>query len=73
MVAHTFNPSTQEAEVGGSLRVWGQPGLQPELQNSQGYMEKPYLKNKQTTPKHPYILHTQSILNINTYIYTTYR
>ena len=27
MVAHTFNPSIQEAEAGGSLLVQGQPGL----------------------------------------------
>ena len=25
---HAFNPSTREAETGGSLRVRGQPGLQ---------------------------------------------
>ena len=25
---HTLDPSTQEAEAGGSLWVWGQPGLQ---------------------------------------------
>jgi hypothetical protein len=29
-VAHTFNPSTQKAEAGGSLWVWGQPGLHHE-------------------------------------------
>jgi hypothetical protein len=28
VVAHTFNPSSQEAEAGGSLGVRGQPGLQ---------------------------------------------
>jgi hypothetical protein len=26
--------------------VWGQPGLQSELQDSQGYTEKPSLKKK---------------------------
>ena len=41
---HTFNPSTQEAEAGGPL---SQPGLQSELQDSEGYREKPCLK-KQT-------------------------
>ena len=46
MVAQAFNPSTEKAEAGGSLG-WGQPGLQSELQDSQGYSEKPYLK-KQT-------------------------
>jgi biotin carboxylase len=40
-VAHTFNPSTQEAEAGGFP---GQPGLQSEFQDSQGYKEKPYLE-----------------------------
>jgi hypothetical protein len=36
-VAHTFNPSTQEAEAG-------------RVQDSQGYTEKPCLKN----PSHPH-------------------
>ena len=30
------------------LWVWGQAGLQSEFQDSQGYIEKPCLKNKQT-------------------------
>jgi hypothetical protein len=41
VVAHAFNPSTWEAEAGG---VQGQPGLQSEFQDSQGYTEKPYLE-----------------------------
>jgi hypothetical protein len=47
VVVHAFNPSTQEAEAGG---VWGQPGLQSEFQDSQGYTERSCLKqtNKQT-------------------------
>ena len=28
MVVHAFNPSTWEAEVGESLQIRGQPGLQ---------------------------------------------
>jgi hypothetical protein len=40
MVVHAFNPSTWEAEAGGSLWVRGQPGLQSEFQDSQGYTEK---------------------------------
>jgi hypothetical protein len=36
-VAHAFDPSTQEAEA-------GQPGLQSECQDSQGYTENPCLK-----------------------------
>jgi hypothetical protein len=43
VVAHTFNPSTREAEAGGFLSS-RQPGLQSEFQDSQGYTEKPCLK-----------------------------
>ena len=49
MVAHTFNTSTGEAEEG---RFWvqGQPGLQSEFQDRQGYTEAPCLEkqNKKT-------------------------
>jgi hypothetical protein len=44
MVVCNFNFSTWEAEVGGSLGVRGQPGLQSEFQDSQGYREKLCLK-----------------------------
>jgi hypothetical protein len=37
MVVHTFNPSTREAEAGGSLGIQGQPGLQSKFQDSQSY------------------------------------
>ena len=37
MLANAFNPSTLEAEAGGSLWVQGQPGLQSKLWDSQGY------------------------------------
>ena len=49
-MAHSFNPSTKEAEAGRSLWVQGQPGLQSEFQDSQGYTEKPCLEkpNNQT-------------------------
>jgi hypothetical protein len=43
VVAHTFSPSTQEAEAGGFLSS-SQPGLQSEFQDSQGYTEKPRLE-----------------------------
>jgi hypothetical protein len=61
VVVHSFNPGTQEAEEGGSLgsRL---PGPQNEFQDSQGYAEKPCLKqlkekekttNKQTNKQPP--------------------
>jgi hypothetical protein len=46
-MVHTCNPSTQKAEAGGSL-VWGQPGLQSELEASLGCMVRPCLKNNKT-------------------------
>jgi hypothetical protein len=46
VVVHTFNPSTGKAEAGGSLRIQGQPDLQTEFQDSQGYKLRPWLKNK---------------------------
>jgi hypothetical protein len=49
MVAHAFDPSTREAEAGGFLR--GQPALQSEFQDSQGYTEKPWLKKPKKKEK----------------------
>jgi hypothetical protein len=46
VVAHAFNPSTQEAEAGRFLSS-SQPGLQSDFQDSQGYTEKLCLE-KQT-------------------------
>ena len=43
---HASNPSTLEAEVGGSLQVRGQSGLQSKLQDRQGYTEKPSLEKQ---------------------------
>jgi hypothetical protein len=45
-VAHAFNPSTLEAEAGGSLWVWSQPCLPSELQDGQNYAKKPCLRRK---------------------------
>ena len=41
VMAHTFNPSTREAEAGRVLSIQGQPGLQREFQDSQSYIVKP--------------------------------
>lgn len=45
MVAHAFNPRTQEAEAGWSLNS-RPPGIQIELQDSQDNTEKPCLSRK---------------------------
>jgi hypothetical protein len=50
VVMHAFNPSTWEAEA-GRFPVRGQPGLQREYQDSQGYREKPCLERKQNKTK----------------------
>ena len=63
MVAHTFNPNTGVEAWGvqmqAGLRVWGQPGLQKEFQDIQGYTERPCLEkheqeqaSKQTEKNH---------------------
>jgi hypothetical protein len=44
MVVHVFNLSTWEAEA-------GQPGLQSEFQDSQGYTENPCLGKPKPKPK----------------------
>jgi hypothetical protein len=46
VVAHAFNPSTWEAEA-----VRGQPGLQSEFQDSQGYRETLSRKTKKKKEK----------------------
>jgi hypothetical protein len=72
-VAHAFNPSTREAEAEGQrgrgaereaerqrqVDFWvrGQPGLQSEFQDSQGYTEKPCLeKQKKQKQKNSYTI-----------------
>ena len=47
-MVHTFNPSTWEAEAGGSLSVQGQADLQSKFQDSQGYTETPCLGEEGT-------------------------
>ena len=54
MVAHTFTPSTREAEAGGSLWVQDQPGLQSKLHDSQDYVEKPCLEKQAKKKKKSY-------------------
>jgi hypothetical protein len=49
VVGHTFNPSTWEAETVGCLWTQGQPGLQSEVQDSQGYIEKTLSRKTKTT------------------------
>ena len=48
MLAHAFNPSTEEAEAGRSLSS-SQPGLLNKFQDRQCYIEKPYGKTATTT------------------------
>jgi hypothetical protein len=54
-MAHTFNPSTQEAEAGRSLWVQGQPGLQSEFQDIQGYIVTHCLKKAEKKEKKSYV------------------
>ena len=51
VVVHVFDPSTQEAEAGGSLCVQGQPGLHREFQDGQGYIVRPCLKKQTKSPR----------------------
>ena len=46
VMAGAFNLSTQEADTGRSLWVWGQPGLKNKFQDNQSYTEKPCLKKQ---------------------------
>jgi hypothetical protein len=44
-VAHAFNPVLGRQRQ-ADFWVWGQPGLQSEFQDSEGYTEKPCLEKK---------------------------
>ena len=46
-MAYAFSPSTQEAEADGSLRVQGQPDLQSEFLDSQGYTNRSPVKKEE--------------------------
>jgi hypothetical protein len=52
VVAHVFNPRRQRQE---NFWVRGQPGIQSEFQDSQGYTEKPYLEPPQNKNKKIYL------------------
>ena len=43
VVAHEFNPSTQEAKAGGSLWIWGQPVLQTDSSRQSGLLHREIL------------------------------
>jgi hypothetical protein len=49
MVAHTFNPSTREAEAGRFLS--SRPAWSTEFQDGQDYTEKPCQKKKKEKKK----------------------
>ena len=53
VVVHAFDPSTQEAEAGGSLQVQGPSALQSKVLYNEDYTEKPCLEkeNKQKMQK----------------------
>jgi hypothetical protein len=51
VIAHVFNPSTREAQRQADFWVQGQPGLQSEFQDSQGYIEKLCLKKTKNKTK----------------------
>ena len=69
-MVRTFNPSTQEAVEGGSLSsTQGQPGLQIQFQDSQGYMEKLCLK---TSKKLSLLFPFEFIRLFNPYVYNVY-
>ena len=71
MVAHAFNPSTWEAEAGGSLSsrsAWSTD----RVLGSQGYAEKP-VSNKQTnkTPSHVFCFVFVCFYNVGTLLTPT--
>ena len=51
MVAHAFNPSAWEAEAVGAPWVQGEPGLQSELQDNQGWVTQRNLVSQKQKQK----------------------
>lgn len=47
ILAHSFNPGTQEAEAGRFLSLAGHPGPDSKLKDSQGFIKRPSHKNKE--------------------------
>lgn len=51
VMGHTFSPSTGNVEAGRSLSRWDQSGLYSELQISQNYIVRRYIKQNKTKTK----------------------
>jgi hypothetical protein len=64
-VAHAFNPSTRGRQRQGDFWVRGQPDLQSEFQDSQGYRET---LSQKTTKKKKKLLSFPPLLYSNSYI-----
>jgi hypothetical protein len=65
VVAHTFNPSTQETEAVTTLWVWGQH----DVQDSQIYTEKPYHKTSNQTNQNKKTAVCETVLVIKELMY----
>lgn len=65
VVAHTFNPSTQETEAVTTLWVWGQH----DVQDSQIYTEKPYHETSNQTNQNKKTAVCETVLVIKELMY----
>ena len=71
--SRAFNPSTREAEAGGSLWVRGQPGLQIECQDRlQSYTENPCLEKPRKKWKKNVKRNSSFSSNLNTIVFKLY-
>jgi hypothetical protein len=52
-----------ERQRQADFRVQGQPGLQSEFQDSQGYIEKPCLKKQKQTNKQKVCINVSNMVN----------